>query len=84
VYGLFIVESGEADIHGSVPERWRIAGQQCLAPEVLRTSFPHRSADEAAAISRCYLGVTTWRQVCDRFNIDWRGLPHDVSSRDRD
>jgi hypothetical protein len=80
VYGMFIVESDAASTDGSVPEHWRTAGEQCLAQETLRRSFPHRSADEAAAISRCYLGVTTWRRVCERFHIDWRGLPHDTSS----
>jgi hypothetical protein len=80
VYGLFIVESDAAAIDGAVPKHWRTAGEQCLAPDSLRTSFPHRSEAEATAISRCYLGVTTWRQVCDRFHIDWRGLPHDTSS----
>jgi len=80
VCGLFIVESDAAATDGAVPAQWRTAGEQCLAPEALRTSFPHRSADEAAAISRCYLGVATWRQVCERFSIDWQGLPHDTSS----
>jgi hypothetical protein len=79
VYGLFIVESDPAAPGGAVPERWRAASDHCLMPDSLRTSFPHRSADEAEAISRCYLGVTTWRQVCERFRIDWEVLPHDTS-----
>jgi hypothetical protein len=79
VYGFFIVESDAASADGSVPEQWRKAGQECLDPQALRTSFPHRSAEEVAAISRCYLGVTTWRQVCEQFHIDWRTLPHEVS-----
>jgi hypothetical protein len=79
VCGLFIVEGDATTMDGSVPEHWRTAAEQCLAPDALRTSFPHRSADEAAAISRCYLGITTRRQVCERFHIDWRGLPHDTS-----
>ncbi|HXY25608.1 MAG TPA: hypothetical protein VEI73_13215 [Candidatus Acidoferrum sp.] len=79
VYGLFIVESDEST-DGSVPELWRNLAQECLDACVLRTSFPHRSAEEVAAISRCYLGVTTWRRVCEQFHIDWRTLPHEVSS----
>jgi len=80
VYGFFIVESDAASTDGSVPELWREAGQACLDPAALLTSFPHRSAEEVVAISRCYLGVTTWRKVCDRFHIDWRTLPHELSS----
>jgi hypothetical protein len=76
VFGFFIVES-EAD--GSLSEHWRSAAASCLGPDTLRSSFPHRSSSEIDAISRCYLGVTTWRQVCDRFQIDWRRLPHDTS-----
>jgi hypothetical protein len=77
VYGFFIVER---DADGSLPGHWRSATASCLAPDALRSSFPHRSSSEVAAISRCYLGVTTWRHVCDRFQIDWRRLPHDTSS----
>jgi hypothetical protein len=80
VYGLLIVESGAASTDGSVPEIWRKAGQACLDPAALHTSSPHRSAEEVAAISRCYLGVTTWRKVCEQFHIDRRALPHEVSS----
>jgi hypothetical protein len=76
VYGFFIVES---DANGTLPEHWRLAGASCLDPDALRSSFPHRSSAEIDAISRCFLGVTTWRHVCDRFEIDWRSLPHDTS-----
>jgi hypothetical protein len=76
VYGFFIVES-EVD-SCSVPEHWQSTSAACLAPDVLRSSFPHRSEFEVQAISRCYLGVTTWRHVCERFSIDWRALPHEV------
>src|SRR5579863_8639035 len=67
VYGFFIVEDDVASTDGSVPETWQDAGRECLDPTALRASFPHRSAEEVAAISRCYLGVTTWRKVCERF-----------------
>jgi hypothetical protein len=77
VYGFFIVESA-AD--GSLPGAWEAAAKACLDPAALRGSFPHRSAEEVVAISRCYLGVTTWRAVCDRFSIDRRVLLEDVSS----
>jgi hypothetical protein len=78
VYGFFIVESDAASADGSVPELWHKAGQACLDRATLLTSFPHRSAEEIVAISRCYLGVTTWRNVCEHFNIDWRTLPSEV------
>ena len=80
VYGFLIVESDAGSTDGSVPELWRKAGQACLDPAALLTSFPHRSAEEVIAISRCYLGVTTWRKVCEQFHLDWRKLPHEVSS----
>ena len=50
VYGFFIVES-EAD--GSLAEHWSTDTAACLAPDALRTSFPHRSSAEVEAISRC-------------------------------
>ena len=78
VYGFFIVESETNSADGCVPEHWRSASAACLTPEVMRSSFPHRSEQEAQAISRCYLGVTTWRQVCERFRIDWCTLPNEV------
>jgi len=77
VYGFFIVES-EAD--GSLTDHWRSAGASRLAADALQSSFPHRSSLEIDAISRCYLGITTWRQVCNQFQIDWLTLPHDTSS----
>jgi hypothetical protein len=77
VYGFFIVEGDAAD--GSVPEPWRKAGQECLDRSTLLSSFPHRSTEEVAAISACYLGVTTWRKVCEKFDIDWHTLPSEVS-----
>ncbi|MFZ0879426.1 MAG: hypothetical protein WA002_08020, partial [Candidatus Acidiferrales bacterium] len=81
VYGFFIVESDRDSTDGSVPEVWRKAGKECIEPEALRTNFPHRSAEEVDAISRCYLGVTTWQKVCENFGIDWRKLPPEVSGQ---
>jgi hypothetical protein len=80
VYGFFIVESDADSVDGSVPESWRNAATACLTPDALRSSFPHRSENEVEAISRCYLGIATWRQVCDRFGLDWLALPNDTSS----
>jgi len=80
VYGLLIVESDPDSRDGAVPEVWYEAGRSCLYPDALSTSFPHRSALEVAAISSCFLGVTTWRKVCERFQIDWKALPHEVTS----
>jgi hypothetical protein len=78
VYGFFIVESDGHSIDGSVPQLWCDVAQECIQSRTLLESFPHRSAEEAAAISRCFLGVTTWRQVCERFDIDWQALPNEV------
>jgi len=78
VYGFLIVDSEADSLDGSVPEVWRQAARECLQPSVLSTSFPHRSADEMASISRCFLGATTWQQICARFCIDLRSLPDEV------
>jgi hypothetical protein len=78
VYGFFIVESDSNAADGSIPEDWRLASASCLAPEALHSSFPHRSEREVRAISQCFLGMTTWRQVCERFGIDWGSLPNEV------
>jgi|SRR5579871_1326921 len=76
VYGFFVVEGDALD--GSVPKTWQIEAQACVEPNVLLRNFPHRSSEEARAISRCYLGVTTWHRVCEQLGIDWRLLPHEV------
>jgi hypothetical protein len=78
VYGFFIVESGAGSKDGSVSDAWRKGGQACLDPVALDASFPHRSAEEVVAISRCYLGVTTWQKVCERFHLDYESLPNEV------
>jgi hypothetical protein len=74
VYGFFVVESDGNPPNGSVPKVWREAANECLKPSVLSASFPHRSAEEAASISRCFLGVTTWQRICSQFCIDHRTL----------
>jgi hypothetical protein len=79
VYGFFIVESDALSTDGSVPELWSQAARQCVQPSTLLSSFPHRSAEEISAISRCFLGVTTWRKVCERFDIDLISLPDKVA-----
>jgi hypothetical protein len=82
VYGFFIVESDAFSSDGSVPELWNELARNCAHSSALLSSFPHRSAAEVSAISRCLLGVTTWRKVCEQFHIDWRTLPHEVASSD--
>lgn len=78
VYGLFIVDSPEL----AVPEVWRAAARDTLSPAALEGSFPHRSATETAAISRCFLGVTTWRQVCARFGLSYDAPPDTIPADD--
>ena len=80
VYGLFIVESAHESSTPVVPQHWQQDSRACFEPTVLESSFPHRSAKEVASISKCYLGVTTWRHVCERFQIDWTTLPEDTSN----
>lgn len=78
VYGFFIVENDAEPSGRSVSDAWFSATSACLEKEALRTSFPHRSADEARAISRCFLGATTWVNVCEHFQLDWSALPYEV------
>jgi len=78
VYGFFIVEGDVQDEGWSVPQVWRGAAADTVSADALRSSFPHRSGEEVQAIASCFLGVTTWRQVCERFDIDWRQLPRTV------
>jgi hypothetical protein len=80
VYGFFIVEAAPGET--AVPQHWTDAAAACLTSDALRSSFPHRSEAEAKRISQCFLGVATWRQVCDRFRIDWRSLPDRVTGVD--
>jgi hypothetical protein len=82
IYGFFIVESGSSDNH-ETPNSWKEASQACFAEGALRSSFPHRSAQETSEISRCFLGVTTWQQVCATFGIDFSSLPDEVSDSDQ-
>lgn len=62
VMGFFIVEEGgEFDLHAAVAATIRM--------DNLEKSLPHRRAVEREAISRCFLGGTTWQQVYHKFNI---------------
>lgn len=74
VFGFFIVEAE----NGEIPDVWIEAARCTLEAEVLRGSFPHRSADEVAELRRCFRGVTTWSQVCQEFSIDKGQLPDTV------
>ena len=78
VYGFFIVEGDPEDEGWSVPKHWRSVASHALSPDVLGTSFQHRSGEDSQAIASALLGVTTWRQVCERFSLDWRSLPDKV------
>lgn len=75
VFGMFIVEGNS---HG-VPDNWRRAAIDSLSEVVLRGSFPHRSCEEIAEISRCFLGVCTWHRVCESFGFDVGELPDTVA-----
>lgn len=78
VYGFFIVESHGDGEHRELSAAWQSAAVSCLSPAVLRSSFPHRSDREIEAIASCYLGITTWRHVCERFGIDWHSMPKEI------
>lgn len=73
VFGLFIVEDSASD--PGVPPVWRRAAEEAVSEAALAGSFPHRSAVERQAIVQGFCGVTTWRAVCQRFDIDFGALP---------
>lgn len=75
VYGMLIVESETGDI----PDVWRQASRDTWSAATLKGSFPHRSVLEVEAISSCFLGVTTWRRVCERFGVAHDSLPATIA-----
>jgi len=72
VLGFFIVEGGKT---GEVPRAWLDAARATLSPEAVAASLPHREQPDRDAITRGFLGVTTWQQVCDRLGVDPGVLP---------
>ena len=76
VFGFFIVPGGELD--QSVPPVVEAECREALSETVLETNFPHRSAKEREAITRCFLGGTSWNLVCKTFNISLASLPRAI------
>ena len=77
VYGFFIVEGNGPEL----TQLWQDASINTLGAEALSGSFPHRSDDEISEICSCFLGITTWGNVCEEFDMDYNSLPntiHDV------
>jgi hypothetical protein len=72
VFGFFVVNGDDA---GNVPELWKRASLETLGPEAISSSFPHRSAEETLDISNCFLGITTWQQICVQFGLLHGDLP---------
>jgi hypothetical protein len=75
VYGFFIV--GRDDLE--ILSLWEDASKNTITPAVLESSLPHRTVDERADLSQCFLRVTTWKLVCQRFTIDFGKLPNTTS-----
>ncbi len=75
VFGMFIVEGASS----TVPEVWQQAARDSLSDDALAGSFPHRSSEEVAELSRCFLGVCTWRRVCEFFEVDMNEIPDTTS-----
>ena len=76
VFGFFIVEG--VDGSDEVPEVWLEAAESTTADSTLESSLPHRPEAEREAIAGGFLGVTTWRAVCDEFGIDYDDLPNEL------
>lgn len=69
VLGMLIVEGAGDD--QTVPAYWQDYSDRLASAEVMASSLPHRGPDEQRAISECFVGVTTWQQVCHEFDIPW-------------
>jgi len=67
VLGFFVVEGDEA---GAPPKAWLEAARATLSRDAVEGSLPHRPAPERDAITRGFLGVTTWQEICDRCGLD--------------
>ncbi len=75
VLGFFIVEGEGGASAVGVPPLWQAAAEMTVRRDVLEASLPHRNETERAAISRGFLGATTWQRVCREFDISWAELP---------
>lgn len=69
VFGMYIVEGDKKGMEATVPKVWSDGVENDLTPQVLQSSFPHRSPQEREEISNCLLGVTTWQQVIATFGL---------------
>jgi hypothetical protein len=77
--GFFIVEGTPED--GEAPEKWMEYVAQTMDSGAVASSLPHRGPEEQQGIVSSFAGVTTWKQVCKRLDIDWRALP-DLANED--
>jgi hypothetical protein len=60
-YAMLIIE-------GDDPKRMEVA-QNTGANSAFETSFPHLSQLARELIKRRYLGVATWKQLCEAFGV---------------
>lgn len=70
VVGLFVVE-GNARSSEVSPE-WLEFSASTISPDAVSSSLPHRGPEEQRAIASCFIGATTWRRICQEFEIDCR------------
>jgi hypothetical protein len=68
VYGALVVEAEPGST--AVPARWSQAAEMTRNEATIRSSFPHRSSDEATAIAECFVGVTTWHAIDECFGLN--------------
>lgn len=79
VFGFFAVSGGCGPDDVAVPDSWKSAVSETVAPDALETSLPHRSEEERNRIRSCFLGATTWQAICKEFEFDWSTLPETCS-----
>lgn len=70
VFGFFIVESDTTE----VPEKWINEMRQTISESAVNGSLPHRTIKERAEIRNCFIGATTWKAICQEFNIKLNDL----------
>ena len=75
VFGFFVVSGGCGPEDVAVPDNWKSAALETVAPQAFEASLPHRSEEERDLIGSCFLGATTWQAICAEFGFDWSALP---------
>lgn len=65
VLGMMIVETDD---------QARRFSSDTVSSMAVASSLPHRTDQQQTEISKCFLGATTWKAVCDKFGLQWNEI----------